>query len=186
MALELKDILQTMKKTYGFRVNVACVDDEVCDTEKMKALDIILKAKGMTTRSNPKALPLSAQPIIFKRLTDFLGTYYTFEMDFEYPLTPSELTNEICTLLNIDRAFVVVRSSDNPTVQEEDDYLEYDENDYIPQLITDEMPNNINREDMVGDEMVKQFTKKILSPEAKKYQGAWEEVDKKNIKVCNG
>lgn len=177
MALELKDILQTMKKEYGFVVKLACDCDIKEYKNNLECLDTILKAKGMIERSEPKALPLAAQPIVFQRLQGFVGTYYTFDMLFEYPITPTELLNEICTLLGLDRAFVIVRTSENPFNKIEEDYLEYDEEDYLPQLITDEMPNNIREEDLVGDSYNEQLVKKLQSKEAKKYQHQFTEVD---------
>jgi hypothetical protein len=177
MALELKDILQTMKKEYGFVVKLACDCDIKEYKSNLECLDTILKAKGMIERSEPKALPLAAQPIVFQRLQGFVGTYYTFDMLFEYPITATELMNEICTLLGLDRAFVIVRTSENPFNKIEEDYLEYDEEDYLPQLITDEMPNDIKEEDLVGDSYNEQLVKKLQSKEAKKYQHQFTEVD---------
>jgi len=183
MALQLKDILQTMKKTYGFVVRIASEEDlEKAYGDRLKALEVILKGKGMTKMGAPKALPLSAQPFVFKRLEGFLGKYYSFDMEFEYPITPTEITNEICSLLCINRAFVVVRTAENPFNKMESDYLEYDENDYIPQLVTDEMPHDIKEEDLVGDEYNKQLVKDLQSKEAKKYQHQWVEVNKKDYK----
>lgn len=183
MALELKDILQTMKKTYGFVAKIACEGDfNEKYGEKMKAVKTILEGKGMTKMSAPKALPLSAQPFVFQRLEGFIGKYYSFEMEFEYPITPTELTSEFTTLLGINRAFVVVRTAENPFEKYETDYLKYDENDYIPQLVAEEMPHNIKEEDLVGDEYNKQLVKTLQSKEAKKYQHQWTELDKKNYK----
>ena len=180
MTLQLKDILQTMKKTYSFVVKIACEKtfEEYCEPN-MKRLDTILTGKGMTKRTAPKALPLAAQPLAFQRLQGFVGTYYQWEMEFDYPVTPTELTAEICSILGISKAFVVVRTAENPFNKIEEDYLKYDEKDYIPQLITDEMPGKINEEDLVGDEYNKQLVKKLQSKEAKQYQQEFKEVDKK-------
>ena len=183
MALELKDILQTMKKTYGFVIKIACDGDFKKDYEpSLKRLDTILSAKGMTKRSNPNALPLTAQPLVFQRLQGFVGTYYNIDMEFEYPITPTELTNEICSILGINRAFVIVRTAENPFNKIEEDYLDYNEEDYLPLLVTDEMPHDINEEDLVGDSYNEQLVKALHSKEAKKYQHQWYEVDKKDYK----
>lgn len=183
MAIELKDILQSMKKTYGFVVKIACEGDFDAKCKPcMDRLVKILKAKGMINQSEPKALPLTAQPLVFKRLKGFVGTYYTFDMEFEYPITPTELTNEICTHLWLDKGHVVVRTAENPFNKIEEDYLEYNEEDYLPQIITDEMPHNIKEEDLVGDSYNEQLVKTLQSKEAKKYQHQWYEVDKKDYK----
>lgn len=183
MALELKDILQTMKKTYGFVAKIACEGDfNEKYGEKLETLKTILTGKGMTKMSAPKALPLSAQPFVFQRLEGFIGKYYQFELEFEYPITPTELTSEFTTLLGINRAFVVVRTAENPFNKYESDYLKYNENDYIPQLVAEEMPHNIKEEELVGDTYNKELVKTLQSKEAKKYQHTWKEVDKKDYK----
>ena len=180
MTLQLKDILQTAKKTYSFVVKIACekpFEDEYAP--RMKALNTILTSKGMIKESKPKALPLAAQPLAFQRLQGFVGTYYQWEMEFEYPITPTELTAEICSLLGISRAFVVVRTAENPFNKIEEDYLAYDEKDYIPQLVADAMPNPVKEEELVGDTYNKELVKKLQSKEAKDQQSSFKEVDKK-------
>lgn len=179
MTLQLKDILQTAKKTYGFVVKIACekpFEEEYAP--RMKALDTILKGKGMIKQTKPRALPLAAQPLAFQRLQGFVGTYYQYEMEFEYPITPTELTAEICSILCIGRAYVVVRTAENPFNKIEEDYLKYDEKDYIPQMVTDAMPHAIEEKDLVGDEYNKQLVDKLQSKEAKDQQSSFKEVDK--------
>ena len=51
MAIDLKKILDTMKRTYSFKVKLAA---DVKD-EDLKGLDTILKLKGMTSRTKPEA-----------------------------------------------------------------------------------------------------------------------------------
>lgn len=181
MALQLKDILQTMKKEYGFVAKIACEDGDFNKQfgDKLKRLDTILTGKGMTKRGNPTSLPLAAQPMVFQRLKGFIGTYYNVVFTFEYPITATELSNEICSILGIGKAYVVVRTAEDPFNKIEEDYLKYKDDDYLPQLITDEMPNEIKEEDLVGDEYNKQLVKKLQSKEAKKYQQEFKEVDKK-------
>jgi len=183
MALELKDILQTMKKTYGFVVRIACEDDfNKTYGDRINVLKTILTGKGMTKMSEAKALPLSAQPFVFQRLEGFIGKYYIINIEFEYPITPTELTSEFTTLLNLNRAYIVVRTAENPFNKYETDYLKYNEEDYIPQLVAEEMPHDIKEEDLVGDDYNEQLVKKLQSKEAKKYQHQWAEVDKKDYK----
>ena len=86
MAIDLKKILDTMKRTYSFKVKLAA---DVKD-EDLKGLDTILKLKGMTSRTKPEALPLAAAPTDFARLKGFFGTIYKFDMEFEYPISPNE------------------------------------------------------------------------------------------------
>ena len=186
MTLQLKDILQNTKRTHSFVVKIACEKNwEECCEPNMKRLETILTGKGMINKSSPKALPLSAQPLAFQRLQGFCGTYYQFEMEFEYPITPTELTAEICSILGIGKAYIVVRTAENPFNKIEDDYLKYDEKKYIPQLISDEMPNNVKEEELVGDSYNEKLVKKLQSKEAKDQQSSFKEVDKKLYNGAN-
>lgn len=199
MTIDLKKVLETMKKPHGFRVKLACdIRPEMChrlgkmaqdkgtklqqvqDNFK-NATDIILRAKGMTSCSELKELPLISQPMDFRRLQGFIGKVYMCDMEFEYPITPSELTNEICTLLNIDKAFVVVRTVENPYASLDEDYLEYSEKDYIPGLLKDE-DAQINTSELVGDDYNDALVKALQSGEAKKFQHQFKEVDIKDYK----
>ena len=168
MAMDLKSILETMKKTYSFRVKIAA---DITD-ENLKNVDTILNVKGMTKRTKPEALPLASTPYDFPRLQGFFGTIYKFEMDFEYPITPSQIVNELSTQLGLDRAYIVVRNIDAPVEQY----------DYISQLVQDEIDNKINPNDYYGDEYNKDLVKALQSKEAKKHQQGFTELDKKKYK----
>ena len=173
MAVDLKKILDTMKKTYCFKVKLAA---EV-DNEALKGLDTILTLKGMTKRTKPEALPLAAAPTDFPRLKGFFGTIYKFDMEFEYPITPNQIVNEISTQLGLDRAFIIVRTAESPLEQADANYLAYKDEDYVPILLNDENLDNINPEDMYGDKYNEELVKALQSKEAKKYQQHFEEVD---------
>lgn len=175
---DLKSVLETMKKTYSFVVKVAFdIDDK-----KFKEVDTILKAKGMIKRTSPKALPLIAQPLDFPRLKDYFGQIYKFEMDFEYPITPNQITNELVNALCIDRAFIIVRTAESPLEQYEEDYLKYKDEDYAAELLKDKEEELINANDYYGDEYNEELVKTLQSKEAKKYQQGFTEVDKKKYK----
>lgn len=173
MAIDLKKILATMKKTYSFKVKLAA---EVQDSD-LSGLDTILKLKGMISRSKPEALPLSAAPTDFARLKGFFGTIYKFNMDFEYPITPNQIVNEISTQLGLDRAYIIVRTAESPLEQADDNYLKYKDEDYVPVLLNDENLDNINPEDYYGDKYNEELVKSLQSKEAQKYQQHFEEVD---------
>lgn len=178
MEMDLKSILETMKKTYSFVVKIAAnVDDN-----SFKNVDVILKVKGMTKRTAPKALPLAAAPLDFPRLKEFFGTIYKMEMDFEYPITPNQIVNELSNALSLDRAFIIVRTAESPLEQYDEDYLKYKDEDYAVELLKDKEPNTINAEDYYGDEYNKKLVKSLQSKEAKKYQQGFKELDKKLYK----
>lgn len=173
MAVDLKKILDTMKKTYSFKVKIAA---EVND-ESFKGVDTILTLKGMTKRTKPVALPLAAAPTDFARLKGFFGTIYKFDMEFEYPITPNQIVNEISTQLGLDRAFIIVRTAESPLEQADENYLEYKDEDYVPVLLNDENLDNINPDDYYGDKYNEDLVKALQSKEAQKYQQHFEEVD---------
>lgn len=178
MAMDLKSILETMKKTYSFRVKIAADISE----ESLKSVDTILTVKGMSKRTKPEALPLASTPYDFPRLQGFFGTIYKFEMDFEYPITPSQIVNELSTQLGLDRAYIVVRNIDAPVEQYESTYLEYKDEDYISQLVQDKIDNKINAEDYYGDKYNEELVKALQTKEAKKHQQGFKELDKKKYK----
>lgn len=173
MAVDLKKILDTMKKTYVFRVKLATDVSE----EDLKGLDTILSLKGMINRSKPEPLPLAAAPTDFARLKGFFGTIYKFDMTFEYPITPNQIVNEISTQLGIDRAFIIVRTENSPLEQADENYLEYKDEDYAQILLNDTNLDNIDPNDYYGDEYNKDLVKKLQSKEAKQYQQHFSEVD---------
>lgn len=174
MAIDLKKILDNMKKTYSFKIKIAC--DEIKDYD-FKKFDTIMKLKGMTKRTNPQALPLASAPTDFPRLKGFFGTIYKMDADFEYPITENQIKNELCSLLNIDRAFVIVRTAESPLEEIDDNYLEYKDEDYIPVLLNDDNLDNINPNDYYGNEYNKELVKTLQSKEAKKHQQGFKEVD---------
>lgn len=178
MAMDLKSILETMKKKYAFKVKIAADIKE----EDLKDVDTILTVKGMTKRTKPEALPLASTPYDFPRLKGFFGTIYTFEMEFEYPITPSVLLNELSTQLHLGREYIVVRNIDAPVEQYESTYLQYKDEDYIAQLVQDEIENTINPDDYYGDNYNSELVKTLQSKEAKKHQQGFKEVDKKKFK----
>ena len=77
----------------------------------------------------------------------------------------------------IDRAFVIVRTAENPLEKIDNDYLEYNDEDYIPVLLNDKNLDNINPEDYYGDKYNAELVKALQSKEAKKYQQGFTEVD---------
>lgn len=174
MTLDLKSILQTMKKSYSFIIKIA---GDIKEND-FKNIDTILTLKGMTKRTKPTALPLAATPLDFPRLKEYFGTIYKLEMEFEYPITPNQIINELSTQLNLDRAFIIVRTAESPFEQYEDDYLKYKDEDYAVQLLNDQEKNDININDYYGDDYNKELIKKLQSKEAKKYQQEFKEVEK--------
>lgn len=174
MTLDLKSILQTMKKSYSFIIKIA---GDIKEND-FKNIDTILTLKGMTKRTKPTALPLAATPLDFPRLKEYFGTIYKLEMEFEYPITPNQIISELSTQLNLDRAFIIVRTAESPFEQYEDDYLKYKDEDYAVQLLNDQEKNDININDYYGDDYNKELIKKLQSKEAKKYQQEFKEVEK--------
>lgn len=178
MAMDLKSVLETMKKTYSFVVKIA-YEGSASDLEKcLNNMDVILKVKGMTKRNQPKSLPLAAAPLDFPRLKGYFGQIYKMEMDFEYPITPNQITNELINSLGLDRAFIIVRTAESPLEQYEEDYLKYKDEDYAVELLKDDENLKIEKEDLYGDEYNQAMVKALQSSEAKKYQQGFSELTK--------
>lgn len=172
--IDLKTILSSMKKTYIFKVKIA---HELKDFN-FKNMDTIFQLKGMVNRTQPKALPLALASVNFPRIKDYLGTVYQFELEFEYPITPSQLVNEISIQMNLDRAFIIVRNEDSPQEKYDESYLQYHDEDYAASLINDTNKSTIDVNDFYGDEYNKTMTKMLQSKEAKKHQQKYTDVDK--------
>lgn len=178
---DLKSVLETMKKTYSFVVKIA---NDITE-EQLKSVDNIFKLKGMTNRTSPKQLPLSAVPLDFPRLKDFFGKIYKFEMEFEYAITPNQIVNELSSMLSIDRAFIIVRTAESPLEQYEEDYLKYNDEDYALELLKDKEEKTVNVDDFYGDEYNKKLVDILQSKEAQKYQQGYKDVDAELIKAMS-
>lgn len=178
MVVDLKSVLETMKKTHSFVVKIA-YNGSTSDIEKcFTNVDVILKVKGMISRSKVKALPLAALPIDFPRLKDYYSQIFKLEMDFEYPITPNQITNELVLGLGLDRSNIIVRNAESPLEQYEEDYLKYKDEDYAPELLNDNKDLKIEKENLYGDEYNKAMVKALQSSEAKKYQQGFSELTK--------
>lgn len=173
--MDLKKILATMKKTYSFVIKVAA---EI-KSEDFKDLDIILRLKGMSKRTNPEAMNLASLPIDFPRLQDYYGRIYKILMDFDYPITENQIKTEICNAFNLSRAYVIVRTAESPLEQYENEYLDYKDNNGESILMDDSNDSNINVNDLYGDIYNEELVKSLQSKEAKKYQKSFKEVDSK-------
>lgn len=162
MAIDLKKILDSMKKTHSFKVKIAC---EIKDTD-FKSFDTIMELKGMIKRSEPEVLPLAGVQAAFPRLKEYFGPVYQMEMEFEYPITENQIRTELCDYLDMDRAFVIVRTAESPLEKEfEEDYLDYNEDDYLADMLDEYDPNEYNEE----------MVKALQSKEAQEHQQHFEE-----------
>lgn len=175
MAIDLKKILFTMKKTYSFNIKIAC--DDIKDYD-FKSFDTIMGLKGMIKRTNPVALPLASAPLDFPRLKSYYGTIYKFEAEFEYPISENQIKTELSNLLCLDRSFIIVRTSESPLEQYDDDYLKYKDEDYASVLLDDAQKDSVNPNDYYGDEYNKSMIDALLSKEGQENQQHFKEVDK--------
>lgn len=173
--MDLKKILATMKKTYSFVVKVAA---EI-KPEDFKDLDVILRVKGMSKRTNPESLNLASLPIDFPRLQDYYGRIYKFQMDFDYPITENQIKTEICNAFGLTRAYVIVRTAESPLEQYENDYLKYKDEDGESILMDKDNKSEVEVDELYGDIYNEELVKSLQSKEAKKYQKSFKEVDPK-------
>ena len=173
--MDLKAILATMKKTYSFIIKVAA---EI-KPEDFKDLDVILRVKGMSKRTNPESMNLASLPVDFPRLKDYYGRIYKIQMDFDYPITENQLRTEICNAFGLSRAYVIVRTAESPLEQYQNNYLDYKDEDGESILMDDSDKSDVNVDELYGDIYNQELVKTLQSKEAKKYQKSFKEVDPK-------
>lgn len=180
MKIDLEKVLDTYKKTYKFCVKIA--SDAKLNDKDLVRLKSILTLKGMTKCSEPEKLPLTACVLEFKRLEGFVGNIFKIDMEFEYPITPIMLIDEVSTTMNLGRAFISVRTFNDPYEEFQMDYNNYSNEDYLSLLVNDEIMSDIDPNDYYGDEYNKELVKALQTPEAKKYQKGFVEVKTKDEK----
>lgn len=173
--MDLKKVLETMKKTYSFVIKVAA---EI-KAEDFKDLDVILRLKGMSKRTNPESLNLASLPIDFPRLQDYYGRIYKILMDFDYPITENQIKTEICNAFGLSRAYVIVRTAESPLEQYQNDYLDYKDENGESILMDETDDSEIDVDNLYGDIYNEELVKTLQSKEAKKYQKSFKEVDPK-------
>lgn len=173
--MDLKKILASMKKTYSFVIKVAA---EI-KAEDFKDLDVILRLKGMSKRTNPEAMNLASLPVDFPRLQDYYGRIYKVLMDFDYPITENQIKTEICNAFGLTRALVIVRTAESPLEQYQNDYLEYKDENGESILMDEDDKSEVNVDELYGDIYNEELVKSLQSKEAKKYQKSFKEVDPK-------
>ena len=133
MALSLDKVIYNYKKTHSFDVKIALpLDSEGLD---FGTLDAILEGKGMVDRKPIKKLPLTALPLCFRHLEDFVGEVYQTEMEFEYPMTATELRNEISTVMQINFNYIRVIPVHHPFLKDEENYYKYSEEDMMADAV---------------------------------------------------
>lgn len=129
-------------KKFKFVIKLAQKPNE----EQLKDLEAVWKRKGMTKTSAVQESTFMTDPIDFPRLKDFCGYIYTFNVEFEYPVTDFILKTDINNILGIQKSYIVVRSADS--VDEE----------YIENTILDEETDN-DYESLLMNEVLEEETK---------------------------
>lgn len=177
MAMSLEKVLMGYKKKFFFDVKIA-VDGE---KPSFDVLDKILEGRGMVNRSNEKRLPIGSVPLCFQNLNGFVGQFYQYTMEFEYPISCNDLANEIARVLQIGLSYVRVISQRDPFKASEDTYLKNSaEFDLATQIAELQMGSGVTKED-VTEKHVKELVKSRGEKEVKDAGYAPKEVDLKKV-----
>ena len=179
MALSLDKVLFNYKRTYSFDVKIAMpLKSETLD---FTTLDAILDGKGMTERTQIKKLPMSALPLCFRHLEEFVGEVYQTEMKFVYPITATELRNEISTVMQINFNYIRVIPAKHPFLKDEENYYKFSEDDLAAEAVATArdfaIADGINYNSKYLDELVNTLN----SPEVQELNHSFKEVDLKKV-----
>lgn len=179
MALNLEQVLANYNKTQSFDVKIA-LPIGYSDLD-FKNLDAILEGKGMIKRTENKRLPLGSAPIVFRHLEDFIGDVYHFVMEFEYPITSTEIRNEISTIMRLNFNYISVLPVKHPMLKDEENYFKYNENDVLADIIASSNEYSLADGVKFDSNYPSEIAKTLKSKEAKKYQNQFLEVDMNKI-----
>lgn len=178
MSVSLEKVLLNYKKTYSFDVKLA-VDGE---KPSFDVLDKILEGRGMIKRSSEKRLPIGSVPLCFQNLNGFIGQFYQYTMDFEYPISCRDLADEIARVLQMGISYVRVISKRDPFIASEDTYLKNSsEFDLATEIAELQMTSGVSKED-VTQKYVDGMVKALNTKEAKAVGYGAREVDMEKVK----
>ena len=133
MALDLEKVFNNYKRKQTFDVKIATPIDS--GEPDFKWIDEILDGKGMVDRTRLQKLAISALPLCFRHLNDFVGNTYQCEMTFEYPITAQEIRNEISTVMQINFNYIRVTPVQHPFLKDEQAYYKYNDEDVMADAV---------------------------------------------------
>jgi hypothetical protein len=103
-----KSYLVESEQTYKFRIKMA----ELCDDERMNALEAALEKYDMKSISKPKKTPIQEHPMDFQTLQN--AEVFIMDAELSYPVTAHQLYEYISQTVGIPASHLVIINSDHP------------------------------------------------------------------------
>ena len=103
-----KSYLVESEQTYKFRIKMA----EMCDDERMNALEAALEKYDMKSISKPKKTPIQEHPMDFQTLQN--AEVFIMDAELSYPVTAHQLYEYISQTVGVPASHLVIINSDHP------------------------------------------------------------------------
>ena len=160
-----KSYLVESEQTYKFRIKMA----EMCDDERMNALEAALEKYDMKSISKPKKTPIQEHPMDFQTLSN--AEVYIMDAELQYPATAYQLYEYISQTVGIPANQLVVINKDHPEEIAREEALKEEGDEYVTKLddaeYTDATKHDVAK--VFGDEYNANMLKEL---ETRKYEFA--------------
>ena len=103
-----KSYLVESEQTYKFRIKMA----EMCDDERMDALEAALEKYDVKSISKPKKTPIQEHPMDFQTLQN--AEVFIMDAELTYPVTAYQLYEYISQTVGVPASHLVIINSDHP------------------------------------------------------------------------
>ena len=150
-----KEFLIESQKTYEFRVKIA---GEVSE-DQVDAMERNLEKFGLESISKPKRTPIQEHPQDFPDITN--SEVSMMEVTVNYPATPREIKETICSCTKLPEANVRVYNANDPHESDREEEVAEEEKEYEVQL-TAPYPKG-DKKQAFGDKHNKEFLKSLKS-----------------------
>jgi len=157
-----KSYLVESEQTYKFRIKMA----ELCDDERMNALEAALEKYDMKSISKPKKTPIQEHPMDFQTLQN--AEVFIMDTELSYPVTAHQLYEYISQTVGIPASHLVIINSDHPEEIAREEAAKAEGEEYETLLDSDYKDAN-NAKDNFGDEYNENMLKSL---ETRKYEFA--------------
>jgi len=157
-----KSYLIESEQTYKFRIKMA----ELCDDERMNALEAALEKYDMKSISKPKKTPIQEHPMDFQTLQN--AEVFIMDAELSYPVTAHQLYEYISQTVGVPASHLVIINSDHPEEIAREEAVKAEGEEYETLLDSDYKDAN-NAKDNFGDEYNENMLKSL---ETRKYEFA--------------
>ena len=157
-----KSYLVESEQTYKFRIKMA----EMCDDERMNALEAALEKYDVKSISKPKKTPIQEHPMDFQTLQN--AEVFIMDAELSYPVTAHQLYEYISQTVGVPASHLVIINSDHPEEIAREEAAKSEGEEYETLLDSDYKDAN-NAKDNFGDEYNENMLKSL---ETRKYEFA--------------